>query len=202
MVFSPQEELNMHREDFLGFVPRNDEPLIIAFIDWIQDLGYSAEIAWDFWDFNVYGDEDDPLMIVRTVRNTITDPVLNRLVTSRVPMKVILLEGPTPNLDRLDAQKLFLATTGTGVYVRGVGWRTLPGTPIAGTVEDLQLKLARKWRQRDDGVWVKQCSKCGVEKGTNDFYRSAYRTARDPYRNLCIPCFNGRSPTDASQAAH
>lgn len=182
----------MTRDDFHAFTPAFGDALVISFIDMIRSRGYSTEVDFGFWDFFVFEHDDDPVMAVKTVKNSITSPQLARLVADDTPLKVILIEGEYPNWSRLESQKLFLAATGTGVFVRNVGWRSLPGEPAADTVEDLQLKLAPRWKQHE-GVWVKACTACGEFKTQNDFFRSAYKTARDPYRHQCKSCFNAKT---------
>lgn len=190
----------MIRDDFLAFTPSFEAPLVISFIEMVHSRGYSTQMDFGFWDFYVYEDSEEPAMAVKTVKNRITRPQLSRLVADDVPLKVILIEGNHPAWAELEKQKLFLATTGTGVFVRNVGWRSLPGEPAVDKVEDLQLKLAPRWSQRDDGVWVKTCTKCGKQKTQIDFYASAYKTARDPYRNMCKSCFT-KQTADANRRA-
>jgi hypothetical protein len=179
----------MTRTDFLAFNPAFEDPLVVSFINLARSQGYASEISFGFWDFFVYDHDDQPQIALKTVKNAISDHVMAQLTVERTPMKVLLLEGGTPHLDQLEGQKLYLAATGTGVFVRNVGWITLPGTPLAPHVHDLQLKLAKRWSQDENGQWRKACTKCGEFKTPEGFYRSAYRTARDPYRNVCIECF-------------
>jgi len=158
-----------------------------------RDQGFSSEISFGFWDFYIWADVesgDGPQIALKTVKNSITNAVLNRLVTEPTPLKVLLVDGGSPQMDRLDGQMAFIAATGTGVFVRNVGWRALPGRPSAGVVPDLKLRLAPRWQQNEHGVWEKACSKCGEFKTTNDFYPSAYKTARDPFRHICRDCWN------------
>lgn len=182
----------MTREDFTSFDPPFDDPLVISFIDLARARGFQTEISFGFWDFYLYEDDDEPIIAVKTVKNKVTDATMERLVVDPTPFKVILLEGRAPAWKSIEAAKTFLAATGTGLYVRGVGWRTLPGEPAVDVVSDLQLKLAPRWRQDQDGIWRKQCTKCGERKTTDDFYPSAYKTSRDPYRNTCVKCFNAK----------
>ena len=179
----------MTRDDFLTFTPRFEDPLVISFIEFSRSHGLSSEIGFGFWDFLVYDGVDEPEIAVKTVKNRISDAVLRRIVSDPTPKKVILVEGGSPDLDRLVSQQIILGTTGTGVFVRGVGWRALPGGRTVDAVEDLQLKMAPRWAQDPDGIWRKTCTKCHERKPTGDFYRSAYRTAKDPYRNICKACW-------------
>lgn len=179
----------MDRDDFLAFTPRFEDPLVISFIEFARSRGFSSRINFGFWDFHVFSDTDEPLIAVKTVRNSITDAVLSRIVTDPTPTKVILMEGAEPNLQRLREQQLILSSTGTGVYVRSLGWRSLPGARTVDVVEDLQLKLAKRWSQDPDGIWRKACTKCGERQPQGDFYRSAYPGAKDPYRNICKSCW-------------
>lgn len=188
----------MTRDDFLAFAPRHEDPLIISFIEFSRQAGFSSEIEFGFWDFTLFDGDETPALVVKTIRNRVSPAVLSRLVTEPTPMKVLLVEGGTPQLDRLQEQAVFLAATGTGVYVRGLGWRSLPGTPVTDEVTDLKLKLARRWRRREDGTWEKACTKCGELKSPQHYYPSAYKTAKDPYRNICISCWNG--PKEAPDA--
>lgn len=180
----------LDRDDFLAFTPPNDAPLVVAFIDFLRQNGLSTAIQFSFWDFLAYDHADDPLIGIKSVRNKVTEPVLARMASDPTPLKVLLLEGSNPAWAKLDAQKLFLAATGTGVFVRNVGWRILPGKPLNGEVIDLRLKLAPRWNQDEDGVWRKACTKCGEFKPLEGFYDTNYPTGKDPKRHICIPCFN------------
>jgi hypothetical protein len=86
--------------------------------------------------------------------------------------------------------KFGLAVTGTGVFLRSVGWRVLPGKPLNDDVIDLRLKLAPRWNLDEDGVWRKACSRCGELKPLDGYYDTNYRTGKDPKRHVCIACFH------------
>jgi len=179
----------MNRDDFLTFNPRPDDPLVVAFIEFAREKGFSSSINFGFWDFLVSDHSDEPQLALKTVKNGITESVLARLVVDPTPMKIVLVEGQNPMLERLEGLKIFLAQTATGLYVRGLGWLALPGSPLSGEIKDIQLKLSKRWSQDEDGVWVKACTRCGEIKPREGFYRSSYPHAKDPYRNWCKPCF-------------
>ena len=180
----------MKRAELEGFMPYIGTPLVISFVEMARSLGYSTEIGWDFWDFYLYEHQDRASMVVKTMQNHVTSDQLSRIMVEKTPLKVLLIDGARPKFKELEGQKLFLAATGTGVYVRNVGWLTYPSSPVLETVEDLQLKLAPRWNLDSDGIWRKTCTGCGVRKEQKDFYKAASRTARDPYRNQCVSCFS------------
>lgn len=182
----------MTRDDFLGFSPDIKVPLVVSFVNLAREKNLATSFSFDFWDFYVYNESDKPLVAVKTVKNRVTPAILERVLVEKTPLKVILVEGQNPSFPNFDQSKLFLASTGTGLYVRNVGWVILPSTPKVETVQNLQLKMSRRWREKEPGVWVKTCTKCGKEKFPEEFYKSAYKTARDPYRNQCISCFSGK----------
>jgi len=180
------------RDDFHAFIPAHGVPLVVSFVEFLRERGLSTVIQFGFWDFLAFDHDDDPLIAIKSVRNRVTGPVLGRMTTDPTPWKVLLLEGSNPAWSALEEQGLFLAATGTGVFVRNVGWRVLPGAAVRDDVQDLRLKLAPRWRQDPDGVWRKACTRCGERKGLEAFYVSAYKTAKDPRRNICIPCWHAR----------
>lgn len=187
----------LSRADFEAFNQSPDAPLVVTFVEFLRQRGLTTEIQFGFWDFLAYDHADKPLVAVKSVKNRLTPPILARLVTDPAPLKVILMEGSYPNWSQLEAQKVFLAATGTGVYLRNVGWRSLPGAPAADVVPDLRLKLAPRWKQDPDGVWRKTCTKCGQRKGLDGFYDTNYPTGKDPKRHTCIPCYNAPRPKGA-----
>lgn len=176
------------------FKPSDDVPLVISFVEMLREKGLTTEIAWDHWDFEVYNHEDDPLMVIKTVKNRISQDTMTRLLVEKAPYKVILVDGDRPDYDQLVAQRVFLASSGAGVYVRGAGWVAKPSGKVPVEVDDLRLRLAKRWKRDELGVWRKACTSCGELKGTDGFYKSASRTARDPYRNQCKDCmaFNAK----------
>ena len=178
----------MKTEDFLAFTPRLNTPLVISFVEHMRSLGYSSVIRFDFWDFSLFQDEDDPICVVKTARNTVTDPMLERLTLDEVPIKVILLDGPEPKWENLKKKTPFLSLIGAGVFVRDVGWVTLPGKGVESDIEDLRFKISGKWHRNNAGEWRKRCTSCHVPKGPEEYYDSAYPTARDPKRNICKEC--------------
>lgn len=184
--------LSVNSSDLEAFSPFLDAPLVISFIEMAREDGFATRIEWDFWDFSLYADElsdDPPDLVVKSIKNRVTSAQMGRLVVEPCPLKVFLVDGNRPKLEELRSQSVFFASTGTGVYVRDVGWLTMPHRPVIRDVQDLQLKMAPRWSQDVNGVWQKTCSKCGETKGLRDFYPSASSTARDPYRNVCISCF-------------
>lgn len=180
------------RDDFHAFTPDHNTPLVVSFIQFLQQRDLSTAIQFGFWDFLAYDHADEPLIAIKSVRNRVTDAVLSRMATDSTPWKVLLLEGANPVWAALENQSVFLAATGTGVFVRNVGWRVLPGTPIREQVEDLRLKLAPRWRKDPDDVWRKACTRCGTRQGLEGFYDAPYRTGKDPKRHTCIACFRSR----------
>lgn len=174
--------------DLDSFSPSEGVPLVMSFVDMLQEMGLTTEIAWDHWDFRVYNHEDVPLMVLKSVKNRISPDTLTRLLTEETRYKMILVDGDRPDYDLLMSQRVFLATSGTGVYVRGVGWLSKPSGKLSEAPKDLRLRLAPRWSQDETGRWLKKCTTCEELKGTDDFYASAYKTAKDPYRNICKEC--------------
>lgn len=191
----------MVRDALETFAPRDDRPLIIEFVNHVHDAGFPTRISFAFWDFEAYDDDERPALVVKTVRNTPTEQQLTRLVTDETPVKVLLIDGPHPKTEHVDAIKPLLAATGTAVFVRGHGWRLLPGSARARELPDVRLRLAPRWNQDPDGTWLKACSACGELKGTDSFYRSPYPTSTDPFRHVCKACYPRKRPKTAPEAA-
>lgn len=183
----------LERLSLRDFKPSDRTPLVISLVEWVKSRGFTVEIGWEHWDFLVYDHDEKPILVIKTLKNRIPNTTLSRLLVEKAPFKVLLVDGDRPNLDNLTSRQVFLATSGTGVFVRGVGWVSLPSSNVQVDVEELRLKLAKRWSRGKDGIWRKQCTSCGQWKGVEDFYPSAYSTARDPYRNQCKECFSFNS---------
>lgn len=192
----------MVRDALETFAPRDDRPLIIEFINHVHDSGHATRIGFGFWDFEAFADTDEPAMVVKTVRNTPTEQQLTRLVTDETPIKVLLIDGPHPKTEHVDAIKPLLAATGTAAYVRGYGWRLLPGSARPRELPDVRLRLAPRWSQDPDGTWRKACNRCGELKTTADFYRSPYPTSTDPFRHTCKACYRQKGPQNGPKPPH
>jgi hypothetical protein len=178
------------RDDFHAFTPALDLPLVVSFVTWCRSIGLTPAVEFGNWDFLVYEGSKEPLMAVKSIRNDVSDGLMARLVTEPAPIKVLLVEGAKPDLEHLRELTMAFAATGTGIFVRDVGWIVLPGRPMATKSDDLRFKLAPRWNQDPDGTWRKACSKCGELKTPEGFYRSQYRTSKDPTRHICKECFH------------
>ena len=190
----------MLRDDLEAFAPRTDRPLIIEFVNFLHDRGYSVLLSYGFWDFLVYRDADEPILAIKTVRNAPTDAQITKLVTDEHPAKVLLVDGPNPRVVQVKEQGPFLASTGTGVFARAYGWVILPGTPDLKQATDVRLRLAPRWTQDSGGTWVKACSVCGEFLPQEAYYRAAYPTLKDPYRHQCKACYRARQRERHAQA--
>lgn len=178
----------LERYQLRDFVPSANVPLVISLVEELKSAGYTVEIAWEHWDFLVYDHEDEPVMVIKTVKNSVRNDTISHLLVENAPIKVILVDGDRPDYEKLSTQRIFLASTGTAVYVRNVGWLSLPSHVPEVDTEELRFKLSKRWTKGKDGIWRKKCTKCGVWKTAEEYYRSAYRTAKDPYRNVCKEC--------------
>lgn len=170
------------------FTPSEGSPLVISLVEWVKSRGFSVEIGWDTWDFLVYDHEDTPVMVIKAVKNRVPKDLLSRILVEKAPYKVILLEGDNPSIPDLNQKRIWLAANGAGTYIRDVGWATLPASVVHTDVQDLRLRLAKRWSEGKDGIWRKKCVKCHQFKTTDEFYASASPTAKDPYRNECKEC--------------
>lgn len=179
----------MLRDVLEAFAPHVGRPLIIEFVNYLHESGYSTELSFGFWDFLVYHDADEPVLAVKTVRNAPTEAQITKLVTDSTPSKVLLIDGPNPRVHQVKEQGAFLAATGTGAFVRGYGWVILPGSANLEVVGDVRLRLSPRWLEQEDGSFLKACTKCGELLTVDDFYRNPYPTMTDPYRNVCKSCF-------------
>lgn len=179
----------MKELDFMEFSPPENVPLVISFVEMMRSKGLYVVMSWDNWDFLAYKDTEEPVLAIKTVKNRISTDVLSRLMADETSFKVVLIEGDRVDLENLRSQRLFLASARVGVYVRRVGWLSLPSEDVRDDIEELRLKLSKRWKQGKDGVWRKQCRSCGEWKTADEFYRAHNRTAKDPYRNDCKECF-------------
>jgi len=179
----------MLRDDLEAFAPRIDRPLIIEFVNFLHERGYSARLTYGFWDFEVFRDADEPVLAIKTVRNAPTESQITKLVTDETPAKVLLVDGPNPRAHQVLEQAPFLAATGTGVFVRAHGWVILPGTPNLEHAANVRLRLAPRWQEQPDGSFLKACSVCGEMLPPDAYYRAAYPTLKDPYRHQCKACY-------------
>jgi len=179
----------MKKHEFESFNPTQAIPLVVSFITFALSLGYSSIVPFNFWDFYVL-DKDSKLNVaLKTIKTKVTGRLLKTILVEKAPFKIVFIERPKLVPEIMDKHGMFMATTGAGLYARDVGWLLLPGQPNVPVVRDLGLKLAPRWRKDSERGWVKTCTSCGKECGPEDFYKSAYSNARDPYRNICISCF-------------
>lgn len=175
------------------FKPDPDVPLVVEFIQHAKNHGISSRIRFDSWDFELYdgvSDDFQPSGLVKTVRNGVSDKVLELMLRDPAPLKFILAEGERFSLSNLEPKRTFLAATGTGIYVRSLGWLVLPGLARVETQKDLRLQMSPNWYQDEAGAWLKTCSKCGIPKGERDFYPNYRNNTRDPYQARCKACWS------------
>jgi hypothetical protein len=178
----------VNKDHYAAFSPRAETPLVVDFLSLAAESGVTSRTDFGFWDFLGSRGPIDRYMVVKTVKNRVTPALLKRVLSEKAPVKILLAEGRNPQIAGDDPRRLFLASTGTGLYVRDVGWVTMPGKPMAGSTEDIDLKLSRRWRKSSSGVWMKRCRKCGLERPPECFYRSSEPSSRDPYRSSCKDC--------------
>lgn len=180
----------MLKDWFLEFSPRHSVPLIVEFISFAKEKGFSSGIRFDSWDFELYDSSESPVMVVKSIKNRITPKNLEQILREETPMKVFLAEGANFSDENLAGNRVFLATTGAGVFVRGRGWLVLPGRPSMEEIGDLRLKMSKKWHQDEEGNWWKKCSKCGNSYPPRGFYRNYRNNTRDPYQARCKACWS------------
>lgn len=182
----------MDRELLDTFTPADDLPLVVEFVSHARKSGYSAAIRFDAWDFELYAPSsvtDEPVAVVKSLKSGVGRRVLEAVLSSEAPVKLLLIEDR-----RLDPAKAFtslgfLAMSGVGAYLRGHGWLTLPGRVSYSKPEDFALRRARRWRQSEDGTWLKACTACGELHGVEGFYRTRQAGRLDPYRDVCKACW-------------
>ena len=178
--------------DMIDFLPRVEGPLVVELIEYLRNKhDIFMAIDWGVWDFVGSGSEDDtPQVAVVSVRNIIPSDVFDTITRETIPLKIVLVEGANPNIERLSVQSTILSAVGCGVYVRNYGWLTLPARKIAIQNEEVALIKSKKWRKDEDSVWRKRCRKCGERKTTDDYYPSSQKWGVDPYRPQCKACEN------------
>jgi hypothetical protein len=179
----------MNQKIFREFFPSTNMPLIVSFVNHLTENDYTAVIEFGFWDFLVYEDDGNPVLAVKSVKNSIMKDEIFSIATDKTPQKVILVEGEEIHYGRLESIRVFLASLGVGLFIRGFGWWTYPHYPLIVPPDDLAFKLSKRWTQDEEGFWVKKCTKCHKWKGPEEFYRRPQKTAKDPYRNICKGCF-------------
>lgn len=177
------EDVNMFE-----FEPTHTMPIIVQFIDFLHERGYSTKIDFDSWDFLVYDKDDEPFLAIISVKNKLPKKLHRTILATQIPYKIIFVEGNLPDMISLGASRLLLQHTGTGIFVRDVGWVALPYIHKTFEIEDLNLKLARKWHKDENGVWKKKCSRCKKEKGIEHYYKQSNPNLTDPYRPWCKEC--------------
>ena len=182
------EEIAVKDLNLGDFTPDEGLPLVVSFVEMARQKGLSVVMSWDTWDFLGYEGSEEPVVAIKSVKNRIHNDALTRFLGDPTPLKVVLIEGERPDWDDLHSKRLFLATARVGVYVRDVGWVTLPSETPKEAAQDLRLKLAKRWKQGKDGVWRKKCRTCQEWKTQDEFYLAHNRTARDPYRHDCKEC--------------
>lgn len=178
--------------ELIDFLPRVEGPLVVELVEYLRRKhNIFMAIDWEVWDFVGSGSEDDePQVAVKSVRNIIPSDVFDSITRSPIPLKIILVEGANPNIERLSLQSTLLSAVGCGVYVRNYGWLTLPARKITVRNEETALIKSKKWRKDDDGVWRKRCRTCGSHKTTSEYYPSGKKWGIDPYRPSCKACEN------------
>lgn len=181
-----------------GFHPRDIAPMLVDLASDLVDSGYSVAVSFDFFDVYAYDHADEPVLAVKIVKNKLSPEQMARLTVDKTPMKVVLVEGDRPDIEHFLGKSVFLASSGTGVFVRGVGWLSFPRMATRSDIEQLQYKMSPKWRHDEELGWLKTCRSCGLEKGPEQFYDSASPTARDPKRNFCRTCMSERQSSRRS----
>lgn len=180
--------------ELINFLPRVEGPLVVELVEFLRNHEHVImAIDWGDWDFiGSTEDAEEPEIAIKSVKNRISPSELEVISKSPIPVKVILVEGFTPNLPLLSSQAGLLAAVGVGVYVRDVGWLALPAyVPL---LRDADALLARTkwWKKNAEGIWVKKCRYCRVEKTQDGFYRTGKDVGKDPYRGICKECDNAR----------
>lgn len=187
--------------NLVAFMPRVDGPLVVELVEYLrnhEDIVMS--INFGVWDFVSSGsDDDEPVLAVKSVRNSIPRDLFSALSRSRIPLKVILVEGQNPDIEKIMAQSMLLSSTGTGVYVRNYGWVTLPSRKINVDLRESAFIKSKKWRLDDDGEWRKRCRKCGEWKEPEGYSSSGRSVGHDPYRSTCKACDN-KARTERNRA--
>lgn len=178
--------------ELIDFLPRVEGPLVVELVEYLRNKHeIFMAIDWEVWDFVGSGSDDDsPQVAVKSVRNIIPSDVFDSITRSTIPIKVVLVEGANPDIDRLSLQSTILSSVGCGVYIRNYGWLTLPSRKITIQNEESALIKSKKWRKDDDSVWRKRCRRCGERKTTSEYYPSGKKWGVDPYRPQCKACEN------------
>ncbi len=176
--------------NLIGFLPRVEGPLVVELIEYLRNHeNMYCSIDWGEWDF-VGGPsgQDSPQIAIKSVRNTIPRDMVSVLSRSIIPFKIVLVEGHNPRVDALKAYAWLMAPAGVGIYVRNYGWISLPSYVKPHDKDDERLMAASAWRKDEDGVWLKECSSCKIEKTPSDFPLRGRDARRDPYKSVCKVC--------------
>ena len=181
--------------DIEEFSPRFALPTTVEFLNFMAERGFSSRVADEIFDFYVLDGNNDPYVAVKAVKNRISKHIRRKLTTTRVPYKVIVYEGAKPKFSEIDASRIFYAATGTGVFVRNVGWLVKPKSANHVELTEIRYKMAPRWHFLD-GAWWKTCTSCGVDKNPDEFYDAAYATQGDPKRNICKTCMKQKHSAD------
>ena len=180
------------KEVLESFFPDNKIPLLVSLSNHLHLHGYATQVEFDFWDMKAYKDSELPDISIVTVKNHVSSSTLEAVSKDFSPYKIILVEGDRISLPKLVNQSRFLAMLGVGVYIRNAGWVVLPGKPMLLVSEDFQLLVLEKYTKNKRGKWGKYCTKCGAWTQYNGFYKNPNSNARDPRRNHCKECHDGR----------
>lgn len=180
----------MLKDWFEAFSPRHAVPLVVEFVSFAKENGFSSGARFDYWDFELFDRSDSPFMVVKTIKNRVTPKLLEMVLREDAPLKVILAEGGNFSDENLKNNRLFLASTGVGLFVRGRGWLVRPSRPKIEVKSDLRLHMAPRWEQDTDGNWWKACSKCGESYGPKGYYRNYRNNTKDPYQAQCKICWS------------
>lgn len=155
-------------------------------------------IDWGVWDFvSSGGESENPEVAVKSVRNTIPSDTIDAITRSPIPLKIILVEGQNPNLDRLMGQAILLSSVGCGVYVRNYGWLTLPSRRITVPDDDINFIKSKRWQKDPERGWIKRCRECGEHKTPDEYYQTGKTTGYDPFRHICKACDNSKRAKNA-----
>lgn len=174
----------------LGYFQEDEKaPLLFSLLELAKDHGYSSRISFDFYDAYVEDEEGNKILGIKTVKNYVSQDLLERLVLDKLPRKIILVEGDSPHKEKFMEQAMFLSSAGCGLYIRGHGWVFYPSTASVPVQEDSRYILAPRWNRAADGRWLKRCTSCRQNRTPDEFYDNPNRTGLDPKRNQCIICF-------------
>lgn len=153
----------------------------------LRDLGLKTRKSFDYFDSYALDDSGTPRVAIKVIRNSMTSVLTKKLTQSSVPVKVVLVEGKRPAFVTFKGNSLFLSSTGTGVFVRNVGWVITPTRHDPDFQKEIRLKMSPRW-SKEDGVWLKTCTNCGARKEPDEFYKNPNKGMQDPTRNHCKVC--------------